>query len=112
MNTGDKCLVYVKSEARGGEVVEPQIVGGYEVASSLFEDNKKIFQAPVGSSEVFGLRIKLKLLKMLENPVKFKPLVPMLTFIKNKKKWSLYIRGRAVVKIPEEDYKFILSRLE
>jgi predicted RNA-binding protein len=112
MNAGDKCLVYVKSELSDGDVVEPQIVGEYEVASKLFEDSKKIFQAPTNeSSEVFGLRIKLKALKVLENPIKFKPLVPKLTFIKNKTKWSLSLRGRAVVQIPKNDFELILSRL-
>jgi predicted RNA-binding protein len=111
MNAGDKCLVYVKSEVSNGDVVEPQIVGEYEVASNLFEDSKKIFQAPPNNSlEVFGLRIKLKPLKVLENPIKFKPLVPKLTFIKNKTQWSVSIRGRAVVQIPKSDFEHILSK--
>jgi predicted RNA-binding protein len=111
MTTGDKCLVYVKSEVSNGDVKEPQIVGEYEVASNLFEDNKRIFQTPTYlPSEVFRFRIKLKRLKVLEKPTNFKPLVPELTFIKNKKRWALSIRGRAVVRIPKHDYELILSR--
>jgi predicted RNA-binding protein len=111
MNTGDRCLVYVKSEVNAGEVVEPHIVGEYEVASKLFEDSEKIFQPPPDNSlEVFKLRIKLNPLKVLENPIKFKPLVPKLTFIKNKSNWSLSIRGRAIVQIPKNDFELILSK--
>jgi predicted RNA-binding protein len=111
MNTGDKCLVYVKSEKTDGDVIGSQVVGEYEITSKLFEDTKKIFKAPTDSSfEVFRLRINLKPLKVLENPIKFKPLVPALTFIKNKKKWSLGMRGKAVIQIPKNDYNFILSK--
>lgn len=109
MNEGDACLVYVKSERRS-ERVGPAIVGQYEVASKLFEDNKKIFHAPsLLPAETFSLRIRLKPIRVLESPIKFKPLVPNLTFIKNKERWSLSVRGRAVVEIPERDYRTILA---
>ncbi len=111
MNKSDKCLIYVKRELSGRQVIEPQIVGAYEVATTVFEDSRKTFEAPANLPlETFSLRIKLKPLRVLENSIKFKPLVPELTFIKNKNRWPLSLRGRAVVKIPKHDYEFILSK--
>ena len=111
MQEGDKCLVYMKSERRGDDILEPQIVGEYEVASKLFVDTKKIFQSPTDSPfEKFPLRIKLKPLAILEIPILFKPLVPKLNFIKNKRNWAVSIRGKAVIEIPESDYKIISSQ--
>jgi len=105
---GDRCLVYVISERSGTEMVGSVIVAEYKVVSKVFEDDHKIFQAPLTApSEGFRLRIRLEPLKVFEKPISFKPLVPKLTFIKNKQRWSLNIRGKAVVAIPKHDYGFI-----
>ncbi len=55
-------------------------------------------------NEVFPLRINLKPLRVFDPPVVFKPLIPELKFITNKKMWSGHIRGQAMREIPEEDY--------
>ncbi|ACS89625.1 hypothetical protein TSIB_0560 [Thermococcus sibiricus MM 739] len=39
--------------------------------------------------------------------VDFKPLIPKLKFITNKKKWSGHLMGKAMREIPEEDYNLI-----
>ncbi|MBP2145453.1 putative RNA-binding protein [Methanofollis sp. W23] len=44
--------------------------------------------------------------------MEFKPLIPDLKFIKNKKQWSGHIRGQAMRAIPEEDYAFIMKATE
>ena len=76
---GDKCLVYVKGEVVVGERIDPKIVAQYKIASTVFEDNSKIFQAAAGmSQEVFKLRIRLKPIKVYEEPLEFKPLAPTL----------------------------------
>jgi predicted RNA-binding protein len=62
--------------------------------------------------EVFPLRIKLKTIEVFDPPVEFKPLIPKLTFIKNKTQWSGHIRGQAMRTIPEEDYEFIMKAAE
>jgi predicted RNA-binding protein len=108
MNIGDRCLVYVKSGTSGGEITRPKIVAEYGVASKVFNDSTRIFKT-YEPSEIFNLRLKLKLLNLFKGPIDFKPLVPRLAFIKNKQRWALHIRGRAIVRIPEDDYKLITS---
>ncbi|MDD3112377.1 MAG: EVE domain-containing protein, partial [Methanofollis liminatans] len=39
----------------------------------------------------------------------FKPLIPRLQFITNKKMWSGHIRGQAMRTIPEEDHAYIMN---
>ena len=110
---GDKLLIYVKQERRKDEITEPRIVGAYEVASEIFKDAKRIFKTPRGmGSESFPYRIKLKPLKIFTKPVDFKSLIPKLKFITNKRKWSGHLMGKAMRKIPDEDYQFIISKGE
>lgn len=107
---GDKCLIYVKQEKIGDKLKESRIVGEYEVASEVFKDSKRIFKSPPGmGNESFPYRIKLKPINVFKRSVEFKPLIPKLNFIKNKKKWSGHLMGKAMREIPEEDYKLIMS---
>jgi predicted RNA-binding protein len=111
INEGDTCLVYVISERSGGEMIGSHIVAEYRVVSKVFEDDDKIFQAPETTpSEGFRLRMRLEPMRIFENPISFKPLVPKLVFIKNKQRWSLNIRGRAVVEVPKHDYMIIAGQ--
>lgn len=48
----------------------------------------------------------------LSNRCTFKPLLPYLSFITNKKQWSGHIRGQAMRTIPEEDYGLIMKAAE
>jgi predicted RNA-binding protein len=113
VNKGDKCLIYVKSEIIAGERIEPMIVAQYEIASTQFEDNKKIFVAPpLLPNENFDFRIRLKPLRVFSTPVEFKPLIQRLSFIRNKKYWTGSIRGSAIVKIPRSDYDLIITRAD
>ena len=91
---------------------EPRIVAIYEVVSKTFKDSTRIFKTPKGvENETFPWRIRIKPVKIFEKPIEFKPLIPKLKFIKNKKKWSGHLMGKAMREIPEEDYKLILSQL-
>ena len=45
----------------------------------------------------------------LREAVEFKPLIPHLAFITNKKQWSGHIRGQAMRTIPEEDHAYIMN---
>ncbi|USH00038.1 EVE domain-containing protein [Thermococcus argininiproducens] len=102
----DKVIIYIKQEKdQEGNTLEPKIVAIYEVVSEPFKDSKKVFKAPKNSNETYPWRIKLKLIKSGE--IEFKPLIPKLSFIKNKKKWSTHLFGKAMREIPEEDYKLI-----
>ncbi|MCK9317179.1 MAG: hypothetical protein M0P51_02260 [Methanoculleus sp.] len=52
----------------------------------MYEDASRIFTSPANlGDEVFPLRINLKPIRVFEPPVAFKPLIPELKFITNKK---------------------------
>ena len=107
---GDRCLIYVKQETVNKEVIQSKIVAEYEIISDTFVDEKKIFVTPRGmGNEKFDLRLRLKPLRIFKNPILFKPLIPKLSFIRNKEKWSLRLKGKAMIQIPPADYKLITS---
>lgn len=108
---GDTVLVYVGQKMVDKEILPPAITGTFEVTSGVFEDISRIFTAPPNlGDEVFPLRIKLKTIKIFDPPVEFKPLIPELKFITNKKMWSGHIRGQAMREIPEEDYQLVMKQ--
>jgi len=107
---GDKCLVYVKGEIIAGETSGPKIVAQYKIASTVFEDSKKMFVTPPNAShETFPLRLRLEPITVFEPPIDFKPLILRLSFLPNKTHWTGPIRGRAMVQIPQSDYECISS---
>lgn len=107
---GDKLLIYLKQEREKDEVKEPRIVAVYEAASEVFKDSSKIFKTPKGmGNESFPYRVDLKPVKIFDKPVEFKPLIPKLKFITNKKRWSGHLMGKAMREIPEEDYSLIID---
>ena len=63
-------------------------------------------------NETFPLRIKVKQVQIFKNPVEFKPLIPKLKFITNKKKWSGHLMGKAMRTIPQEDFELIGRMME
>jgi len=105
----DRLVFYVKQEIKERKVLEPAIVGIYEVVSEPYVDSTRIFKSPKGKTENYPIRVKIKCLKIGEIP--FKQLIPKLKFIRNKKKWSGHLMGKAMREIPEEDYKLIESLL-
>ncbi len=109
---GDKCLIYVMSTKKNQETIPPRIVAAYEVISEVFEDRSRIFKSPPGKSETYPYRIKLKPIKIFDEPVDFKSLIPELKFIKNKKRWTGHIQGKAMRRIPKEDFELILSKAQ
>jgi len=104
---GDRLVIYVKQERKDKQILEPKLVGIYEVVSEPYTDSTKIFKSPPNSSEGYPLRIKIKPIKLGE--LEFKPLIPKLKFITNKKRWSGHLMGKAMREILEEDYKLIES---
>ena len=111
---GDKLLIYVKQERYKDKVVEPKIVAVYEVVSEPFKDSTRIFSSKGmrGSGETFPWRVKIKLIKIFDKPIEFKPLAPKLKFITNKKKWSGHLMGKAMREIPEEDFRLIVGGID
>jgi len=110
---GDTICMYVGQKMVNKEIVPPAITSVFEVISPMYEDSSTIFTSPPKlGNEVFPLRLKLKPIKIFKEPIEFKPLVPKLHFITNKKMWSGHIRGQAMREIPEEDYQTIISEGE
>lgn len=108
---GDKLVFYVKQENQKGKIIEPRIVGIFEVASDVYEDSTRIFKTPPKTKEeAYPLRIKIK--PLIIGEIKFKPLIPQLMFIKNKKRWSGHLMGKAMRIIPKEDYELIKKLIE
>ena len=101
--------MYTMQEIANKEILPSVITAEYEVISEVFEDIKPLFQTPKQSgNERFPYRIKIKPVQIFKEPIQFKPLIPSLSFIKNKKMWSGSIRT-AMREIPEEDYQKIIS---
>jgi predicted RNA-binding protein len=102
VHKGDKCLIYVTKES---------IVNGeYEIDSDVYYDKKSIFHAAsYAPAEIFPLRFKLKLITSSLCQTEYKPLIPKLSFIKNKQKWAGTFQGNACLSIPEQDYRIIVS---
>jgi len=110
VKSGDKMLVYVRGEQEGETALPSAITGAYEVVSDPYEDETPIFLTPRHmGNEVFPFRVKVRPVAIFDEPLEFKPLIPDLKFITNKKMWSGHLRV-AMREIPEEDYRLILRR--
>lgn len=112
VRTGDTLLMYLKQEKINDEIKESRIAGVFEAASAIYSDSKKIFEVPKGmGNETFPLRVTLKPVTIFKEPVAFKPLIPKLSFITNKKKWAGHLMGKAMRAIPEEDSAVIRDKM-
>ena len=111
---GDKLVIYIKQERVDNVVKEPRIVGIFEVVSDPFRESTRIFSSKGvrNSGETFPWRVKIKPIKIFDKPIEFKPLIPKLKFITNKKKWTGHLMGRSMREIPKEDYNLILRTTE
>jgi len=107
---GDKLIFYLVQEKTGEGILPSRIAGIGEAISKSFKDSSRIFSSKgFSSSETFPYRIKVRLEIILEKPLEFKPLIPKLSFIKNKRRWTGHIMGKAMRRIPKEDYETIVS---
>jgi len=106
---GDFILIYVAQKKEEDTILPSAVAGAFEIVSEGYEDTKRLFITPERmGDEVFPYRVHLKPVTIFKEPVEFKPLIPDLKFIKNKKMWTGHIRS-AMREIPEEDYRFIIS---
>ena len=92
-------------------VMPKRVMGVFKAASKPFESRERIFPwGGAGGREVYPLRVKLEPVILAKRPLMFDGLVPRLSFIRNKKRWSGYLR-RAMLLIPEGDFKLIMEHL-
>lgn len=110
-NPGDRLVFYLVSEPIDGERLESAVGGEAEIASEVFKDTRKIFKrgSVKKKGEIFPLRVNLSNVNPFKEEILFKPLIPHLQFIKNKKKWSGHIQGKAMRLISEEDFNRIVK---
>ena len=54
------------------------------------------------------MRVKIKPIKIFDRPIEFKPLIPKLKFITNKRNWASHLTGRSMREILKEDFELIL----
>ena len=104
---GDKLVFYVMQTIKGKKTIPSRIVGIFEAVSEPYRNSAKIFKA-YGSESIFPNRVEIKTIKIFDKPLFFKELVPKLSFIRNKQRWSGSLR-RAMIEIPEKDYKIIIE---
>ena len=96
---GDKLVMYVIGEKR--------IKGIYEVISEPYRDETEIFKGGV-----FPNRVKLKPVKLNDEGIDIRNLVPKLRIFKRKDRfWAGVLRGKAMVELSEEDFWTIEATL-
>jgi len=99
---GDCLIFYVK----------PKRIGGiFEAASEPFESSEKVFSwAEFGRPEIFPHRVRLKPVRVPNEPVSVEKLIGNLSFTRGRKRWSIILR-RAMLEISEKDYGLILNSI-
>jgi len=92
-------------------VMPKRIMGVFKAISKPFESRERIFPwRGAGGREVYPYRVRLEPVVLAERPLMFDELVPKLSFVKNKVRWSGYLR-RAMLTIPKEDFDLIMEGL-
>ena len=93
--------------------IKPARIGGaFEVVSRPYEDQSRIFSTKgFSSDERFPYRVRITPLILPDSPIEFKPLIPKLKFIVNKRNWGAYIR-RAMIPLSRGDYEVIEGALK
>jgi predicted RNA-binding protein len=111
MNTklGDLCAFYLVGEGTGKNRIKPAIGGVFKIISVPYEDQLDIFPSKRSSEEIYPYRVKISAIKLFEPELIFEPLIPHLSFIKNKQKYSGHVIGKAMLEIPEEDMGVIMD---
>lgn len=104
----DSLVFYIKQRIENDETIGPQIKGIFKVASEAFFSEERIFTS--SPDEIFPWRIRIEPVAIPKKSLDFKKLVPKLQFIKNKKKWFLYLQV-AMRTIPKEDFDLTKSAI-
>lgn len=108
----DYLIFYVSKKA--SEKLGGKIVGVYRVVSDWFEGRELLWPDEVGQGRlIYKWRVKIEPVKL--GTVEFREIVPRLSFIKNKQRWSAYLvgtPGNAGKPIPAEDAELIMKMMK
>ena len=102
----DKLVFYVMQTRKNSEIIPSRIAGTFEAVSEPFKDSAKIFKK-YKTESTFPYRVKIKPLRIFDELIEFKKLVPKLGFIKNKRYWVGSLR-RAMILVSEKDYRIMV----
>jgi len=92
-------------------VMPKRVMGVFKAVSKPFESKERVFPwRGAGGREVYPLRVRLEPVVVAEKPLMFDELVPKLNFIRNKARWTGYLR-RAMMAIPEGDFRLMREEL-
>lgn len=100
----DELLIYLAGHERKHFVATAQVA---KTSDKITEDERKILKQ-IGLS-FMQYRVLLSNIQRLEPYVKIKPLIPELSFIKDKKNYGLHLR-LPIVRCKREDYERILKK--
>jgi len=92
LSIDDKILFYQAGE-EGKE-----IVGSGKVVSGLQHDKNSFFDYVIVEN-----------IELWDKPVQIRKLIKNLSFVKNKKRWGIHMKG-GIVKISEKDYELISKK--
>ena len=107
---GDFLVFYVKQRVIDDEIISPQIRGIFKVNSKPYKDSTRVFVSPP-SEEGFTYRVNIHPIITPNEAIDFKAIMPKLRFIRNKKKWFLYLQF-TMRTIPEEDCNLLMTALK
>jgi predicted RNA-binding protein len=94
--------------------IRPVRIGGiFKAASEPFVSDEMVFpwRGP-SEGETFPHRIRIRPVVVPREPLSFRPLIPMMSFITRKRAWGGYLEGRAMRPIPSQDYEKIRLMLQ
>jgi len=94
LRRGDKTIFYM-SGINGQKFVASAMLDSYFIKDE---------------NPIFGY-VKVKDIKVFNNPIYIKPIIKKLKFIKNKRYWGLYFQS-GVVKINEQDFNTIINHIK
>jgi hypothetical protein len=95
---GDSCVAYVTRDCA--------FAGFGKITSPYYYDESEIWL-----DEIFPHRLSIDIKLDIDRTVDIRPLINGLDFIKDKKYWSVFLRGGAI-RIPLADFEFISTKLE
>jgi len=97
---GDRLVMYV--------IREKKIKGIFEATSDPYIDKEEIFKGGI-----YPNRVRLKPIRLSEEGIDILKLLPKLDVFKRKdSKWVGTIMGKAMIELPEKDYKTIEQSLQ
>lgn len=109
LREGDLVLMYVaRLHGRAGDkdakcfVAQAEVAGGQ--VTGAFRESRE-WTGSVGTSSAY---VPLRNPSFFRGPIPIEPLVPVLSFVQNKRRWGVYLQG-GILSISRADFELILE---